>query len=84
MTSDTFPVRCFEYHDNDQSPYNPAPIYDLDHDTGSPPSVGDYLRDSVDGVAYLVKERFFDIGPKGQITRCGLIVEASAKTFDVG
>jgi hypothetical protein len=82
MTQKPFPVRCFEYHHNERSPYNPAPNYELDHDTLSPPLVGDFLFDSPAHVAYVVKDRFFEIGNDATIMRCGLIVEATDRKFD--
>lgn len=76
-----FIVRCFEYHDG-PSPYNPAAIYELDHEVTSAPAVGDYLQCS-DHKVYVVKERFFDIG-RDSIARCALIVKEVDMRFPEG
>jgi hypothetical protein len=76
-------ISCFEYHDG-PSPYNPAPVHDLDHEADSPPNVGDYLHASYEGAVYVVRERFFDIGENGKISRCALIVARTDKKLNFG
>lgn len=75
--ADKIYVRCFEYHDNQQSPYNPVPLYENDIDSDFIPSVGDVLSYAwhPKPKAWRVTERQFEINPDGKIHRCALIVE---------